>query len=381
MVSYWIGYGTNYIGGTGDGQSDWAWRTPLLIQGIPAIVLALGVIFILPFSPRMLVSQGKDEEAMQVLSHLRGFPPGDFLLQVEFLEIRSEVLFERRMFAQRFPHLADGKSVWRREFAQYMNIFRTKDNFKRVAIAGLIMFFQQWSGIDSIIYYASSIFQTLGLTSGTISLLATGVVGIINVVVTIPAIMIIDKIGRKPLLFAGSIGMFVSMIITAVIVAKFQHDWQHHAAAGWTAVAFIWIYIANFAYSWGPASWVLISEIFPLSIRAKGTSIGASSNWMNNFIIAFIVPPMIKGIGWGMYLFFAVWLFIGAFFVGFFVPETKNKTLEEMDIVFGSIVASQEREMFATVRNEVGLTRLLEASNRGEESKSFKEDMSHVEAA
>lgn len=102
---------------------------------------------------------------------------------------------------------------------------------------------------------------------------------------------------------------------------------------------------------------------------------------MNNFIIAFIVPPMIKGIGWGMYLFFAVWLFIGAFFVGFFVPETKNKTLEEMDIVFGSIVASQEREMFATVRNEVGLTRLLEASNRGEESKSFKEDMSHVEAA
>ena len=121
------------------------------------------------------------------------------------------------------------------------------------------MFFQQWSGIDSIIYYVSSIFQTLSFTSGTISLLATGVVGIINVAVTIPAIMVIDKVGRKPVLLVGSFGMFSSMIIVAVIVAKFQHDWAAHSAAGWTAVAFIWIYIANFGYSWGPASWVLIS--------------------------------------------------------------------------------------------------------------------------
>ena len=259
MISYWIGYGTNYIGGTGQGQSDWAWRTPLLIQGIPAIILALGVVFVLPFSPRMLVNRGRDDEALKVLTRLRNLPQDDILLRYEFLEMKAEVLFEQRLFAARFPHLGEGNSVWRREFAQYTNIFRTKDNFKRVAIAGLIMFFQQWSGIDSIIYYASSIFQTLGLTAGTISLLATGVVGVINVVVTIPAIMIIDKVGRKPLLMAGSTGMFCSMIIVAIIVAKFEHDWAAHAAAGWVAVAFIWIYIANFAYSWGPASWVLIA--------------------------------------------------------------------------------------------------------------------------
>jgi MFS family permease len=260
MISYWIGYGTNYIGGTGDGQSDWAWRTPLIIQGIPAIILALGVVFFLPFSPRMLITKGREEEAFKTLASLRGLPEDDVVLRCEYLEIKSEVLFEQRVFAQRFPHLAEsGRSVWRRELAQYANIFRTKDNFKRVAIAGLVMFFQQWSGIDSIIYYASSIFQTLGLTSGTISLLATGVVGIINVLATIPAVMIIDKVGRKPLLMAGSVGMFCSMVIVAVIVAKCQHDWEHHVAAGWAAVAFIWIYIANFGYSWGPASWVLIA--------------------------------------------------------------------------------------------------------------------------
>ncbi|KAJ6090454.1 hypothetical protein N7486_009269, partial [Penicillium sp. IBT 16267x] len=360
MVAYWIGYGTNYIGGTGERQSDWAWRTPLIIQGIPAIILFFGAVFFLPFSPRMLINKGREEEALKTLASLRGLAEDDIVLRCEFLEIKSEVLFEQRVFAKKFPHLAEpGHSVWRREFAQYTKIFRDKDNFKRVAIAGLIMFFQQWSGIDSIIYYASSTFQRLGLTSGTVSLLATGVVGIINVLATIPAIMIIDKVGRKPLLLAGSIGMFFSMIIVAVIVAKCHNDWENHASAGWAAVAFIWIYIANFGYSWGPASWVLIAEIFPLSIRAKGTSIGASSNWMNNFIVAFIVPPMINGIGWGMYLFFAIWLFIGALFIWFFIPETKNKTLEEMDIVFGSSMATEDRDIFTAAKEEVGLTLLL----------------------
>ncbi|KFZ03564.1 hypothetical protein V502_10838 [Pseudogymnoascus sp. VKM F-4520 (FW-2644)] len=384
MTAYWIGYGTNYIGGTGDGQSDWAWRIPLIVQGIPAIILAVGVLVFLPYSPRMLVGKGRDDEALEVLSSLRGLPKDDILLRAEFLEIKAETLFEQRSSAERSPHLYEGGgSVWRREMAQVAHIFSTKDNFKRVAIAGLIMFFQQWSGIDSIIYYASSIFQTLGLTSGTISLLATGVVGIINVVVTIPAIMVIDKVGRKPLLLAGSIGMFISMIIVAIIVAKFQHDWPSHPSAGWTAVAFIWIYIANFAYSWGPASWVLISEIFPLSIRAKGTAIGASSNWMNNFIVAFIVPPMIRGIGWGMYLFFAVWLFIGTFFVYFFVPETKNKTLEEMDIVFGSTVAAHDQELMAGIREEVGLNQLFSAATGQQLEKETVDDKyiptSHIE--
>lgn len=260
LFAYWIGYGTNYIGGTGDGQSDWAWRTPLVIQGIPAIVLVLGAAFFLPFSPRMLINKGREEEALKTLASLRGLPEEDTILRCEFLEIKSGVLFEQRVFARKFPRLAEpGHSVWHRELAQYTKIFRTRDNFKRIAIASLVMFFQQWSGIDSIIYYASSIFQSLGLDSGSVSLLATWAVGIINVLATIPAIMIIDRVGRKPLLLAGSIGMFCSMIIVAVIVAKCQHDWEHHAAAGWAAVDFIWIYIANFGYSWRPASWVLIA--------------------------------------------------------------------------------------------------------------------------
>ncbi|PVH72479.1 quinate permease [Cadophora sp. DSE1049] len=376
MTAYWVGYGTNYIGGTGEGQSDWAWRLPLIIQGLPAIILALGVIFILPYSPRLLMNKGREEEALATLSSLRMLPPDHELVQAEYLEIKSEVLFEKRMFEKRFPHLAatstSSASVWRREIAQYSNIFRTKDNFKRVAIAGLIMFFQQWSGIDAIIYYAAPIFRTLGLTGGTTALLATGVTGVINFLVTLPAIVLIDKWGRKPLLMFGSAAMFCTMLIVAIIVATCGHDWPGHVVAGWTAVVMIWCYTASFAFSWGPASWVLIAEIFPLSIRAKGTSIGASSNWMNNFIVALIVPEMIKSMRWGLYIFFAVWLVLGALFVWFFVPETMNKTLEEMDVVFGSVTAQEDMETLATAREEVGLTRLL----RGEHSHTPVSDSS-----
>lgn len=136
------------------------------------------------------------------------------------------------------------------------------------------------SGIDAIIYYASQVFERLGLTGGTQALLATGVTGVVFFVSTLPAMAIIDKVGRKPMLYAGSVVMWFSMVIAGIIVAKFQHDWESHAAAGWVAVAFIWVYVGAFGATWGPVSWTLVAEIFPLSIRSKGSSIGASSNWV-----------------------------------------------------------------------------------------------------
>lgn len=188
---------------------------------------------------------------------------------------------------------------------------------------------------SSVIYYAPIIFRSLGLTSSTSSLLATGITGVVNVLTTIPAVLVIDKVGRKPLLFCGSVGMLSTMVIVGVLVSQFQHDWVTHAAAGWACVVMIWLYIINFAYSWGPVSWTLIAEVFSLSIRAKGTSLGASTQWMLSFVIALVTPRMLEAISWGLYIFFAAWLAAGMVFVYFFVPETKGKTLEEMDQVFG----------------------------------------------
>ncbi|KAJ9618323.1 hypothetical protein H2203_009241 [Taxawa tesnikishii (nom. ined.)] len=343
MLSFWIGYGSNYIGGIGDGQTDMAWRLPSIIQGIPAACLAIGIWW-MPFSPRWLL------------------PVDHELIRVEYLEIKAECLFERRAFQAQFPGLGakENNSVWTREFAQYYNIVRTWDNFKRVATAWLVMFFQQWSGIDAIIYYASNVFISLGLTGGTQALLATGVTGVVFLVSTMPAMLIIDKVGRKPMLLSGSVVMFVSMVITGIIVAKFRHDWVHHANAGWTAVGFIWVYIAAFGFGWGPASWVVISEIFPLSVRAKGASIGASSNWVNNFAIAFLVPPMFQAWAWGTYIFFSVFLAAGFVWIWFYLPETKNATLEDMDRVFKSHTGEADRAMLAEARRDVGLSESLE---------------------
>ncbi|KAJ5625491.1 hypothetical protein N7510_001800 [Penicillium lagena] len=361
MLSFWCGYGSNYIGGTGETQSDLAWRLPSIVQGIPAVCLACGIWF-MPFSPRWLVKQGRDEEAQSTLAWMRKLPVEHELVQVEYLEIKAEALFEERAFAKASPKLAEKErqNVFMNQIAQYSNCVRSMDNFKRVATAWLIMFFQQWSGIDAIIYYASDVFKSLGLTSGTIALLATGVTGVVFIVSTVPGMLVIDKIGRKPMLLAGSALMCSTMIIVGIIVAKFQHDWPSHVAAGWTAVALIWVYIGSFGATWGPVSWTLVSEIFPLSIRAKGASIGASSNWINNFAIAFFVPPMLEHWQWGTYIFFAVFLMGGIVWVWFFLPETKNTTLEEMDRVFGSHSGEEDAELLRDAQREVGLTAFVE---------------------
>jgi sugar porter (SP) family MFS transporter len=377
MLSFWIGYGSNYIGGIGEGQSNMAWMLPSIIQGIPAAILAIGIWW-LPFSPRWLIKKGRDEEGLRTLSYLRKLPQDHELIQVEFLEIKAEALFERRAFQKNFPNLAakEQGSVWVREFAQYYQIFRTWDNFKRVATAWLVMFFQQWSGIDAIIYYASNVFESVGLTGGTQALLATGVTGVVFFVSTLPAMAIIDKVGRKPMLQVGSAVMWVSMVLAGILVAKFQHDWVTYSNVGWTVVAFIWIYIAAFGATWGPVSWTLVSgmfayviamynltlvsEIFPLSIRSKGASIGASSNWLNNFAVAFYVPPMLKAWTWGTYIFFAVFLAAGMVWVHFCLPETKGATLEDMDKVFGSRTGEEDAIMLAEARREIGLSMNLE---------------------
>lgn len=150
MISFWVGYGSNYIGGTGDAQSNLAWRLPSIIQGIPAACLACGIWF-MPFSPRWLVKKGRDEEAQATLAWLRKLPVEHELVQVEYLEIKAEAVFEDRAFAKSAPKLAERErqSVFMNQIAQYANCVRSMDNFKRVATAWLIMFFQQWSGIDA----------------------------------------------------------------------------------------------------------------------------------------------------------------------------------------------------------------------------------------
>lgn len=144
MLSFWVGYCSNFIGGTGETQSDLAWRLPSIIQGIPAALLAIGIWF-MPFSPRWLVKVGRDEEAKKTMAWMRKLPEDDELVQIEFLEVKAESVFEKRVFARDFPNLAaKKKSAFVEQFAQYAACFNSKDNIKRVLTGFFIMFFQQW---------------------------------------------------------------------------------------------------------------------------------------------------------------------------------------------------------------------------------------------
>ncbi|KAF2254777.1 general substrate transporter [Trematosphaeria pertusa] len=361
MISFWIDYGTNYIGGTGRSQKEAAWLLPLCLQLVPAVFLGVGMVF-MPFSPRWLVHHDREPEARHVLSKLRGLGDDHELIELEFAEIKAQSLFEKKTLRENFPHLQD-MSAWSTFKLQWVaigSLFTTKAMFKRVIVATVTMFFQQWTGINAVLYYAPTIFGKLGLSSNSVSLLATGVVGIAMFLATIPAVMYVDSWGRKPTLIIGAIGMAVCHMIIAVITAKNQDDWEHHTAAGWAAVVMVWLFVVHFGYSWGPCAWIVISEIWPLSNRPYGIALGASSNWMNNFIVGQVTPDMLETMTYGTYIFFGLLTFGGAAFIWLVFPETKGLSLEEMDILFGSVgVAAREKERWAEVHAEVGLTELL----------------------
>lgn len=165
-------------------------------------------------------------------------------------------------------------------------------------------------------------------------------------VATFPAIFWIDKLGRRPLLVAGGLGMSVCLVIVGALTGSFQKKWEVHEGdgAGWAAATFIWLYIFNFGYSWGPVSWVVISEIMPMSARAAGTALGASTNWMTNFCVSLFVPPMLESIKWGTYIFFLAFMLMGVGYAIWILPETRNVGLEAMDRVFNSSDATRDAE-------------------------------------
>lgn len=223
---------------------------------------------------------------------------------------------------------------------------------------------------------APTIFSQLGLDSTETSLLATGVVGIVMFLATIPAVLYVDRVGRKPVLATGAVGMATCHIIIAVIIAKNRTQWETQAAAGWAAVVMVWLFVVFFGYSWGPCAWILVAEIWPLSARPYGVSLGASSNWMNNFIVGQVTPDMLTAMPYGTYILFGLLTYLGAVFIWFFVPETKRLTLEEMDVIFGSEGTAQaDSERMDEINAEIGLTRILRGSgsSAGDERDAEKE--------
>ncbi|KAF6228442.1 hypothetical protein HO133_008172 [Letharia lupina] len=262
MVSFWIDYGTDNIGGTGSSRSDAAWLVPICLQLIPGLALGIGMLFV-PFSPRWLVHHGRESEARNVLSSLRNLSEEHEPIELELLEIKVQSVFEKRTTASQWPHLVELTpwNIFRLQSVAIGSPFETKAMFRRVIDATVTMFFQQFTNINAVLYYAPSIFAALGTSSNTSSLLATGVVGIAMFLATIPAVLYVDKLGRNPVLLTGAVGMAICHTILAILFGINQHQWGTHEAARWAAVTMVWLLVVNFGYSWGPCGRVVISEM------------------------------------------------------------------------------------------------------------------------
>ncbi|KAH4193580.1 hypothetical protein HBH42_102380 [Parastagonospora nodorum] len=346
VVAFWTTYGTRYMAG------EWAWRLPFFLQMVPGFVLGVGIFF-LPFSPRWLSAKGRDDEALQVLAKLRRAPTNDSRVFQEWCEIRAEVTFKQEVNRERHPELQapTRSNRIKLELASWMDCFR-HGCWKRTVVGVGIMFFQQFVGINALIYYSPSLFKTLG-QNYEMQLLLSGIINCTQLVGVATSLWTMDRFGRRPLLLIGAGLMFICHLIIAVLVGKFGDRWASYAVEGWVAVAFLFFYMFSFGATWGPVPWAMPSEIFPSSLRAKGVALSTCSNWFNNFIIGLITPPLIQNTGAGAYTFFAVFCLLAFIFTFFCVPETAGKTLEEMDSVFKDISSEAEEQKKTCIMAEI----------------------------
>lgn len=269
-----------------------AWRWMIGVEAFPAFIYTL-LIFTVPNSPRWLVSKNRDEEAKEVLDLIN--PDGDS--EQLLLEIKTE----------NESH-TDGE-----------NIFMKKYRFPLI-LAFLIAFFNQLSGINAFLYYAPRIFEEAGLGESTALLSSIGI-GATNLVFTLLGVFLIDRLGRKTLMYIGSVGYIISL--SMVSIAFFQ-NW-----GGLAVPIFLFLFIASHAIGQGAIIWVFISEIFPSHLRAKGQSFGSSTHWVLAAIIPSLVPVLFSTIGAGVvFMVFAIMMVFQLLFVIFMMPETKGLSLE-----------------------------------------------------
>ena len=279
------------------GLNNWRWM--LAVMGVPA-VLFFFFLFFAPESPRWLVQKGESEKAFRILEKINGSE----IARSELDTIGQSIMEEK------------DSGTFREVFSGHM---------RPILLIGVFLsVFSQITGINSIMYYAPVIFQSIGAGASN-AVMQTAIIGGGNLVFTFVAISLIDRIGRKPLLIGGVTGMIVSL--TAIAVAFYFRKFE-----GYLILFLILTYIASFSASLGPVTWVLISEIFPNKLRSKAMSVSIVSLWLANFMLILIFPVILNRFGGAAaFLIFDVMCVILLLFTIFKVPETRGKSLEELE--------------------------------------------------
>lgn len=316
-VGLFISFVSNYVlanlAGSPNGEL-WggllAWRWMLLVELFPAVLYGLMALK-LPESPRYLVTLGKEKEAAEVLRKYVG--ESDPLHKVE--EIRLSL-----------GSLDDVVSI--------KNVLSSKTLFLPVVwVAIAIAFISQFTGINIILYYASSLWSAVGFSQSLSFAVPIGTTTI-GVIMTVVGMLAIDKVGRRKLLLIGSVGMAVFLWITGFVFLNAEQTENGLVLAqnlAWLALISAHLFYIFFCFTWGPAVWVVLGELFPNRIRTTGLGIATCANWIGNIIVTWTFPPMLETFGLApTYMFYGVCCAMSYFIVKKFLPETANRELEDM---------------------------------------------------
>jgi sugar porter (SP) family MFS transporter len=294
VSAYLVDYAVASVGG-------WRWMLGLAVA--PALVFGAGMFF-LPETPRWLIRSGRHEIARSVLLRIRDNVDVD----LEITEIQTSLAQQEQ------------RGTWADLLHRHV---------RPALIVGLgLAVFQQITGINTVIYYAPKILQSAGFASASGAILATAEVGVVNFAMTIVAMLLVDRAGRRPLLLIGIAGM----IVTLAVLAFGFHGTNQSNNLAWIAVICLMGYVASFAVSLGPIFWLLIAEIYPLKVRGLAEGTAATFNWASNLIVSLTFLTLLEKLGpsytFALYAFASVasWLF--AYYL---VPETKGRTLEQIE--------------------------------------------------
>jgi sugar porter (SP) family MFS transporter len=283
------------------------WRLMLGLAAVPSVVLFVGMLF-MPETPRYLVHTGEEDTAHEVLEDL----PGDEPPQERIEEIRDVESEEQEVTGLR-------------------GLLQAKWVRPALLVATGLAVFQQLVGINTIIYYAPTTLTNVGFAK-TSAIYANLIIGVINVGMTVLAVKLIDRVGRKPMLFAGVAGMVLSLVVLGVSLSVLATPHHPGDPAAIITLVCLATFIASFAATWGPVVWVMIPEVLPLSVRGTAMGVAVFGNWAANFAVSQTFPALLKGLGPGpVFLGYAALGVLAGLFVMAFVAETMGRSLEEIE--------------------------------------------------
>ncbi|KAL4782261.1 general substrate transporter [Aspergillus varians] len=331
LIQYFIQYGSSNIDGGphNETQSTAAFRIPWGIQIVPGAIYFVGLFFY-PKSPRWLASKDRWDECIQVLSRLHG--NGDLnhpKVLAEYQEIQDALALEREQSTTSYQEFMKPRIA------------------KRVVLGMGLQMWSQLCGMNVMMYYIVYIMQSTGTGS---PLLTASIQYILNTALTLPAILWLDRFGRRPAILIGFTMQAIFLYIEGGLQAGYGRTTREgdenstaiswtvadHPAVGRAIIAMSYLFVCSFATTIGPTSWTYPAEIYPAKVRAKAVSLATASNWIWNCLLALFVPPLLWSINWKMYMIFAAFNTAAAIHMFLTAPETKGFTLEEMDEVFDS---------------------------------------------